>query len=69
MKAMRVTQYGDPSVLKLEEVERPKPGPGEALVRVHAAGVNYADIYFRNGSRSHTDSLPVHIWELREREW
>src|SRR5579862_5399591 len=50
MKAMRVTQYGDPSVLKLEEVERPKPGPGEALIRVHAAGVNYADIYFRNGS-------------------
>jgi NADPH2:quinone reductase len=50
MKAMRVTQYGDPSVLKLEEVERPKPGSGEALVRVHAAGVNYADIYFRSGS-------------------
>ena len=50
MKAIRVTQYGDPSVLKLEEVERPKPAPSEALVRVHAAGVNYADIYFRNGS-------------------
>ena len=50
MKAMRVTQYGDPSVLKLEDLERPKPGPGEALVHIHAAGVNYADIYFRNGS-------------------
>ncbi len=50
MKAIRVGQYGDPSVLKLEEVERPKPGPGEALVRVHAAGVNYADIYFRSGA-------------------
>lgn len=50
MKAIRVTQYGDPSVMKLEDLERPKPGPGEALVRVHAAGVNYADIYFRNGS-------------------
>lgn len=50
MKAIRVTQYGDPSVLKLEDLERPKPGPGEALVHIHAAGVNYADIYFRNGS-------------------
>lgn len=50
MKAIRVTQYGDPSVLKLEDLERPKPGPGEALVHVHAVGVNYADIYFRNGS-------------------
>jgi|SRR5690348_4103295 len=50
MKAIRVTQYGDPSVLKLEDLERPKPGPGEALVHVHASGVNYADIYFRNGS-------------------
>ncbi|MGD0957683.1 MAG: quinone oxidoreductase [Candidatus Acidiferrales bacterium] len=50
MKAMRVTKYGDPSVLHLEEIEKPKPGPGEALVRVHAAGVNYADIYFRNGA-------------------
>jgi NADPH:quinone reductase len=50
MKAMRVTQYGDPSVLKLEELEKPKPGPGEALVRVHAVGVNYADIYYRNGA-------------------
>jgi NADPH:quinone reductase len=50
MKAMRVTKYGDPSVLQLEEVEKPKPGAGEALVRVHVAGVNYADIYFRGGA-------------------
>ncbi len=57
MKAIRVTQYGDPSVLKLEEVERPKPGPGEALVRGHAAGVNYADIYFRNGAIPFADPI------------
>lgn len=50
MKAIRVRQYGDPSVLELEDLERPKPGPREALVHVHAVGVNYADIYFRNGS-------------------
>ena len=33
----------------MQEVTQPKPGAGEALVRVHAAGVNYADIYFRTG--------------------
>ena len=50
MKAMRVANYGDPSVLQLQEIPQPTAGPGEALVRVHAAGVNYADVYFRNGS-------------------
>ncbi|HVB87571.1 MAG TPA: quinone oxidoreductase [Candidatus Dormibacteraeota bacterium] len=50
MKAMRVTKAGDPSVLRLEDVPQPKPGPGEALIRNHAAGVNFADIYMRNGS-------------------
>jgi len=50
MKAIRATQAGDPSVLKLEDIAQPKPGPGEALVRVHVAGVNFADIYYRNGS-------------------
>ncbi|HXR36029.1 MAG TPA: alcohol dehydrogenase catalytic domain-containing protein, partial [Candidatus Binataceae bacterium] len=50
MKAMRVAQYGDPSVLQMQDIPKPQPGPGEALVRVHAAGVNYADIYFRNGA-------------------
>jgi len=50
MKAIRVKKYGDPSELRLEDLPQPQPGAGEALVRVHAAGVNYADIYFRNGS-------------------
>jgi NADPH:quinone reductase len=50
MKAMRISQYGDTSVMQLQDIPQPKPGPGEAVVRVHAAGVNYADIYFRNGS-------------------
>jgi NADPH:quinone reductase len=50
MKAIRVAQYGDPSVMKLEDLEQPKPGAGEALIHVRAVGVNYADIYFRNGA-------------------
>lgn len=49
MKAIRVAKYGGPEELQLQEVKQPKPGAGEALVRVHAAGVNYADIYFRTG--------------------
>jgi NADPH2:quinone reductase len=50
MKAIRIAQYGDPSVMQLVDVPEPKPGPGDALVRVHSAGVNYADIYFRTGA-------------------
>jgi NADPH:quinone reductase len=50
MKAMRISQYGDPSVMQLVDIPQPKPLAGETVVRVHAAGVNYADIYFRNGS-------------------
>jgi NADPH:quinone reductase len=50
MKAIRVAKYGGPEELQLQDVAQPKPGAGEALVRVHAAGVNYADIYFRNGA-------------------
>ena len=49
MKAIRVAKYGGPEELQLQEVAQPKPRAGEALVRVHAAGVNYADIYSRNG--------------------
>lgn len=50
MKAIRVAKYGDPSELQLAELPQPNPGPGEGLVAVRAVGVNYADIYFRNGT-------------------
>jgi NADPH:quinone reductase len=50
MRAMRVAAYGDPNTIQLEELPTPKPGPAEALVRVHAVGVNYADVYMRNGA-------------------
>ena len=43
MKAIRVSEYGGPSVLKLEEVTAPQPGPNQMLVRNHAAGVNPVD--------------------------
>ena len=49
MKAIVVRRAGDASVLQLEEVDDPKPGPGEALVRIEAAGVNFIDVYQRTG--------------------
>jgi NADPH:quinone reductase-like Zn-dependent oxidoreductase len=49
MQAMRFHSYGDPEALILEEVPRPKPGPGEVLIQVHAAGVNPLDWKVRGG--------------------
>jgi NADPH:quinone reductase len=49
MKAIRVHQYGGPEAMQLEELPTPRPGAGQALVRVEAAGVNFIDIYQRSG--------------------
>jgi NADPH2:quinone reductase len=40
MKALRFSRFGPPSVLAIEEVPRPKSGPGEALIQVQAAAIN-----------------------------
>ena len=49
MKAVRIHRYGAPDVLALDEIPRPRPGPNELLVRVHAAGVNPLDWKIRAG--------------------
>lgn len=49
MRAISQDAYGGPQVLKVVEVDRPAPGPGEVLVRVRAAGVNPADWKIRSG--------------------
>ncbi len=49
MKAILVSQTGGTEVLQYVEVETPKPGPGEALVRIEAIGVNFIDVYHRTG--------------------
>jgi len=58
MKAIQVHQFGGPEVLALRELPTPKPGAGEVLVRVRAAGVNPYDTYMRNGSYAIKPSLP-----------
>lgn len=50
MKAVRVHATGGPDVLQLEDVPTPAPAPGEVLIRVEAAGVNFIDIYQRAGA-------------------
>lgn len=58
MKAIQVHQFGGPEVLALHEVPTPKPGAGEVLVRVRAAGVNPYDTYMRNGTYPIKPALP-----------
>ncbi len=51
MKAVRIHQFGGPEVLQYEEeVPYPSPGKGELLIKVAAAGVNYADLGRRMGT-------------------
>jgi NADPH2:quinone reductase len=50
MKAIRIEAPGGPEALQLKELPTPQPGPGQALVRVEASGVNFIDIYQRMGT-------------------
>src|SRR6266540_7164724 len=58
MKAIRVSEYGGPSVLKLEDVPTPAPGPSQVLVRNHAVGVNPVDTYLRANVDNRGPKLP-----------
>ena len=49
MKSIRIHEKGGPDVLKFEDVADPTPGPGELLIKVEAVGMNFIDIYFREG--------------------
>ncbi len=49
MRAMRVHAPGGPEAITLDQIDRPAPGAGEALVRVEWAGVNFIDVYKRSG--------------------
>jgi NADPH2:quinone reductase len=58
MKAIRVHKFGGPEVLQLEEVPDPKPAEGQALVRIHAVGVNPVETYVRSGAYAQLPTLP-----------
>jgi NADPH2:quinone reductase len=58
MKAIRVSAYGGPEVLKLEEIPVPKPGSGQVLVRNHAVGINPVDTYLRSNTDNRGPKLP-----------
>jgi NADPH:quinone reductase len=50
MKAIQISEYGGPEVLKIRETQIGKPGSGQALIRIEAAGINFIDVYQRRGT-------------------
>jgi NADPH:quinone reductase len=59
MRAIVMRRHGGPEVLEVTEQPAPKPGPGDLLVDVAAAGVNYRDVYEREGSGGYGGALPI----------
>ena len=60
MKAIVIREFGPPSVMKLEEVPMPEPGPGEVLIKVHAVSVNRTlDAVVRAGKYARRVTLPL----------
>jgi len=58
MRAIVIQQHGGPEVLQLQSLPAPYPGPGEVLVNVAAAGVNYMDVGTREGYAGGNTTLP-----------
>src|SRR5438046_8509304 len=58
MKAIIVREFGEPEVMKLEDVPTPEPSGSQVLVRIEAAGVNPVDTYLRTGIHAHAPKLP-----------
>lgn len=58
MRAIRVHEFGEPEVLRLEEVPEPDPVEGEVVVRIQAAGVNPFETYVRAGAYRALPALP-----------
>jgi NADPH:quinone reductase len=59
MRAIQMTEFGGPEVLELAELPTPEPGPGEALIRVTRAGLNFADTHTRTNSYVQKATLPL----------
>jgi NADPH2:quinone reductase len=61
MKAVRIHAHGGPEVMRLEDIELPPPGPGEARVRHTAIGLNFSDINVRRGGFYQKAPLPMPV--------
>jgi NADPH:quinone reductase len=59
MRAIQMTEFGGPEVLTLTELPRPRPGEGEALIKVTRAGLNFADTHTRTNSYVRKATLPL----------
>ena len=59
MRAIQMTEFGGPEVLKLAELSKPEPGPEEVLIRVTRAGLNFADTHTRTNSYVQKATLPL----------
>src|SRR3982074_1056037 len=59
MRAIQMTEFGEPDVLKPTELPKPEPGPEEALIRVTRAGLNFADTHTRTNSYVQKATLPL----------
>jgi NADPH2:quinone reductase len=59
MRAIQMTEFGGPEVLRLVELPDPEPGPEDVLIRVTRAGVNFADTHTRTNSYVQRATLPL----------
>ena len=59
MRAIQQQEFGGPEVLRLVEIDEPVPGPGEVLVDVTTAGVNFADTHQRRNEYLAASELPL----------
>src|ERR1700749_4897740 len=59
MRAIQMTEFGGPEVLRLTELPSPEPAPGEAVIRVTRAGLNFADTHTRTNSYVRKATLPL----------
>ncbi|HEY8303627.1 MAG TPA: NADPH:quinone oxidoreductase family protein [Solirubrobacteraceae bacterium] len=59
MRAIQITEFGGPEVLRLVELPKPRPAPDEVLIRVSRAGLNFADTHTRTNSYVRKATLPL----------
>jgi NADPH2:quinone reductase len=59
MRAIQMSEFGGPEVLQLVELPKPETGPGEVLIRVTRAGMNFGDVHTRTNSYVQKATLPL----------